>query len=112
MALDFTLPQEIKSVAEGGWRCVEKEVLPLTKVVEDPRTIFDAAGRYTQRVLELKRQVRRRSAEAGYYLSTARTSCTSFSVLFTRNAFSPPCSRARRPPVLPSPSRMPVRGCG
>ncbi len=30
MALDFTLPQEIKSVTAGVCRCVEKEVLPLT----------------------------------------------------------------------------------
>ena len=67
MALDFTLPEEVTSVTEGISRFVEKEVLPLTKEVEDPRTTFDATGRYTQRVLDLKRRVRMRSAESGYY---------------------------------------------
>lgn len=67
MALDFTIPEEIRTVAEGICRFVEREVLPLTKEVEDPRTVFDAAGRYTPGVLELKKRVRRRSAEEGYY---------------------------------------------
>lgn len=67
MAIDFTVPEETRSVAEGICRFVEREVIPLSKELEDPRTVFDAKGHYTAKVLEIKRRVRTRSAEQGYY---------------------------------------------
>ncbi len=67
MALDFSIPEDITAVADGMSRFVEREVLPLLKEVEDPRTVYDATGRYTPRVIELKKRVRMLSAEQGYF---------------------------------------------
>ncbi len=67
MALDFTIPDDIKAVAEGICRFIEREVLPLMKEVENPRAVYDENGRYTARVIELKKRIRTRSAKEGYF---------------------------------------------
>jgi acyl-CoA dehydrogenase len=46
---------------------VEREVLPPLRELDDPRLLYDANGRYTPAVLDLKKRVRMRSAELGYY---------------------------------------------
>ncbi len=64
-------PEEIVSIGESLLRFIEQEVAPLEKansaLLGSERTIFDENGRYTPEVEALKRQVRMKSAEAGFY---------------------------------------------
>jgi len=59
------------AIAEAVLRFVEREVLPLQQRHHDllgsERTLFDASGRYVPEVLALRQQVRKRSAELGFY---------------------------------------------
>lgn len=65
------IPEEIVSIGESLLRFVEQEVVPLERanaaLLGSERTIFDEAGRYVPAVEALKRQVRMKSAEAGFY---------------------------------------------
>jgi acyl-CoA dehydrogenase len=69
--MDFTIDPDTVAIAEAVLRFVEREVLPLQQRHHDllgsERTLFDASGRYVPEVLALRRQVRRRSAELGFY---------------------------------------------
>ena len=59
------------AIAEAVLRFVEREVLPLQERRHDlfgsERTLFDASGRYVPEVLAPRQQVRKRSAELGFY---------------------------------------------
>jgi len=69
--MDFTLDPDTVAIAEAVLRFVEREVLPLQERHHDllgsERTLFDASGRYVPEVLALRQQVRKRSAELGFY---------------------------------------------
>ncbi|WP_431512770.1 acyl-CoA dehydrogenase family protein [Variovorax sp. DAIF25] len=69
--MDFTTDPDTVAIAEAVLRFVEREVLPLQERHHDllgsERTLFDASGRYVPEVLVLRQQVRKRSAELGFY---------------------------------------------
>lgn len=65
------IPEEIVQTGESLLRFVEQEVVPLETankaLLASDRTIYDERGRYTPQVEALKREVRRKSADAGFY---------------------------------------------
>ena len=69
--MDFTIEPDTEAIAEAVLRFVEREVLPLQQRHHDllgsERSLFDASGRYVPEVLALRQQVRKRSAELGFY---------------------------------------------
>jgi acyl-CoA dehydrogenase len=69
--LDFAIPEDIQMVGEGLIGFVEQEVLPLERanaaLLSSHRLTYDETGRYAPRVLELRREVRMKSAKAGFY---------------------------------------------
>jgi acyl-CoA dehydrogenase len=69
--MDFHIPEEIGAVADAIIRFVDREVVPLEQanreLLASERTIFTAEGRYTDEMLALRRKVRMRSAELGFY---------------------------------------------
>lgn len=69
--MDFTIDSDTVAMAEAVLRFVEREVLPLQQrhhhLLGSERTLFDARGRYVPEVLALRQQVRKRSAELGFY---------------------------------------------
>src|SRR5689334_20211731 len=69
--LDFAIPEDVQMIGEGLVGFVEQEVLPLERanaeLLSNHRLTYEESGRYTPRLLELRRQVRMKSAEAGFY---------------------------------------------
>ncbi|MBI2754756.1 MAG: acyl-CoA/acyl-ACP dehydrogenase [Betaproteobacteria bacterium] len=69
--MDFIIDPDTVAIAEAVLRFVEREVLPLQQrhheLLGSERTLFDASGRYVPEVLALRQQVRKRSAELGFY---------------------------------------------
>lgn len=69
--MDFTIDSDTMAMAEAVLRFVEREVLPLQQrhhhLLGSERTLFDASGRYVPEALALRQQVRKRSAELGFY---------------------------------------------
>jgi len=69
--MDFTIDSDTVAMAEAVLRFVEREVLPLQQrhhhLLGSERTLFDASGRYVPEALALRQQVRKRSAELGFY---------------------------------------------
>lgn len=65
------IPEEIVQTGESLIRFVEQEVVPIETahkaLLSSDRTIYDERGRFTPEVETLKRQVRTKSAEAGFY---------------------------------------------
>jgi acyl-CoA dehydrogenase len=65
------IPADIVAIGESLIRFVEREVVPLENankaLLSSERTVFDERGRFTPEVQALKRQVRMRSAEQGFY---------------------------------------------
>ena len=65
------IPEEIVSVGKSLLRFIDQEVVPIEKanaaLLGSERTIFDQNGRFTPEVEALKREVRKKSAEAGFY---------------------------------------------
>jgi acyl-CoA dehydrogenase len=68
---DFSLPSEWKQLIETTLVFCDREVVPLEKenhdLLENERLRFDEHGKLNPEVLELKRHIRRKSAEAGLY---------------------------------------------
>lgn len=64
-------PDEVIAIGESLIRFVEKEVVPLEHSNRDllasERTIYDESGRFTPQVEALRRTVRMRSSEQGFY---------------------------------------------
>lgn len=69
--MDFEVDADTRAIGEAVLRFVEREVLPLEEqhraVLGSERTMFQPDGRFVPDVLELRRRVRMRSAELGYY---------------------------------------------
>ncbi len=65
------VPEEILQIGESLIRFVEQEVVPLENankaLLASDRTIYDEEGRFTPSVQELRRVVRTKSSEAGFY---------------------------------------------
>ncbi|MGH8789604.1 MAG: acyl-CoA dehydrogenase family protein [Cupriavidus necator] len=65
------LQEEALVVADSLIRFIDREVLPLERehkaLLASERTIYGADGRFTAPVVALRRQVRMRSAELGFY---------------------------------------------
>lgn len=63
--------EECALIVENLKRFIDSEVLPLEEqnreLLSDERNIYDTNGRYVPEVLELRRVVRRKSSEAGFY---------------------------------------------
>ena len=69
--MNFEIDPDTVSIAEAVVRFIEREVLPLEErhrdLLASERTLFEPSGRYVPEVLALRKQVRMRSAELGYY---------------------------------------------
>ncbi len=69
--MDFTLPSEWVAFGDALIRFNDREVEPLEKehaaLLHNERNLYTEDGRYAPAVTELRRQVRRLSAEAGFY---------------------------------------------
>jgi acyl-CoA dehydrogenase len=67
----FTPPE----ILEGLRAFLAAEVKPRherhIELLDNPRKVYDENGRYSRRVLDLKREIRTASADAGYYLMLA-----------------------------------------
>jgi len=73
----FDLPQDVLEVRDGVLRFVEAQVAPRIErnhaLLEDPRRLYDQAGRYSSEARDLIREIRMLSAEAGFYAMCAPT---------------------------------------
>ncbi|WP_448169567.1 acyl-CoA dehydrogenase family protein [Rhizobacter fulvus] len=71
MPMDFEIDPDTTAIAEAVLRFIEREVVPLEArhrdVLGSERTLFQGDGRYVPEALALRRRVRMRSAELGYY---------------------------------------------
>jgi acyl-CoA dehydrogenase len=71
MTMDFEIDPDTTAIAEAVLRFIEREVVPLEErhrdVLGSERTLFQGDGRYVPEALALRRRVRMRSAELGYY---------------------------------------------
>jgi acyl-CoA dehydrogenase len=69
--MDFSVPEEIVAVGDAIIKFIDREVVPVEQanreLLASERTIFSADGRYVDEVLALRRQIRMRSAELGFY---------------------------------------------
>ena len=65
------VPEEIVQIGESLIRFVDQEVVPIEAankaLLASDRTIYDEKGRFTPEVEALKREVRMKSAQAGFY---------------------------------------------
>jgi acyl-CoA dehydrogenase len=65
------VPEEIVQIGESLIRFVDQEIAPIEAankaLLASDRTIYDEQGRFTPQVEALKRTVRMKSAEAGFY---------------------------------------------
>jgi len=74
-ASDVGIPEDIRDLVKGTvtgmQQFVDSEVLPLEQqyqsLLHDERKFFDANGRAVDEIVDAKRQVRMKSAQAGYY---------------------------------------------
>ena len=74
-AADVGIPEDIRDLVKGAvtgmHQFVDSEVLPMEHqmgdVLVDERKFFDERGRAVQEIVDAKRQVRMKSATAGYY---------------------------------------------
>lgn len=69
--MEFDVSEETRAIGDALLRFVEQEVVPLERsnaaLFSNDRMIYDEAGRYVPEVLALRRRVRMKSAEAGFY---------------------------------------------
>lgn len=69
--MDFSIPKEVKEVVNSIERFIEVEVEPLrkqyNKYLSNPRYFYDEKGLYAKETMEAVREVRRRSAKAGFF---------------------------------------------
>lgn len=74
-ASDVGIPEDIRDIVKGAvtgmQQFVDSEVLPLEQqmgdILVDERKFFDEKGRAVEQIVDAKRQVRMKSAQAGYY---------------------------------------------
>lgn len=69
--MDFAIPQDVQDVADGLLTFLDRYVVPIEErhrdLLESERTRYSEDGRLVPEVVELRRQVRMASAEAGFY---------------------------------------------
>lgn len=69
--MDFSIDSDHHAISDAICRFIDQEVLPLEEanraILESERTLYDERGRYVPEVLALRRKVRMRSAELGFY---------------------------------------------
>ncbi|WP_084783094.1 acyl-CoA dehydrogenase family protein [Bacillus dakarensis] len=69
--IDYRVPNEVKEVIASLDRFIEVEVAPLekefAKAIEDERFLYDENGYYTKEIQDALRQVRVKSAQAGFF---------------------------------------------
>jgi acyl-CoA dehydrogenase len=69
--VDFTIPSDTVAIGDSLIKFIDKEVVPLEQankdLLLDERNLYDKDGRFAPKVLELRKQVRMKSAEAGFY---------------------------------------------
>lgn len=69
------IPEETVAIGDSLVRFVEQEVVPLERsnvdLFSNDRTVYDESGRYVPAMLDLRRQVRMKSAAAGFYTMLA-----------------------------------------
>ncbi len=74
-AIAFDLPEDVRLAREGVLGFVRREVLPLQEkhhaLLTDGRKLYGEDGAYVPEVVELIREVRMRSAQAGFYAMCA-----------------------------------------
>ncbi|MCP5025608.1 MAG: acyl-CoA/acyl-ACP dehydrogenase [Actinomycetia bacterium] len=77
-AVAFPLPEEIEAVVEGVEAFVKAEVIPRHDehhdLLDDVSLRYDSEGRYAVEVVELIKEIRRASADAGYFSLAVPTS--------------------------------------
>jgi acyl-CoA dehydrogenase len=74
-ATDVGIPEDIRDLVKGTvtgmHQFVDSEILPMEQqyrpLLEDERKFFDEKGRAVEEIVDAKRQVRMKSAKAGYY---------------------------------------------
>ena len=70
-AIAFELPEDVRAVREGVERFVKREVIARherhAELLEDPRRVYAADGRYSRETYEIVREIRMASAEAGFF---------------------------------------------
>ena len=74
-ASDVGIPEDIRDIVKGASsgliQLIEAEVLPLERemgdLLTDERKFFDEKGKAVPAVMEARKQVRMKSAAAGYY---------------------------------------------
>ena len=74
-ASDIGIPDDIRDIVKGSvtgmLQFVESEVVPMEQemgsLLVDERKFFDESGRAVNEVMEARRQVRMKSAKAGFY---------------------------------------------
>ena len=71
LTMDFTIPEEVAAVGDALLKFIDREIVPLERdhahLLSSERRLFDESGRYVPEVLALRKQVRMRSAELGFY---------------------------------------------
>ncbi|MBN9477547.1 MAG: acyl-CoA dehydrogenase [Bordetella sp. SCN 67-23] len=69
--MDFTIDEDIVALGDSILRFIDREVEPLERehkgLLENERRLYGEDGRFVPQVLELRRRVRMRSAELGFY---------------------------------------------
>jgi acyl-CoA dehydrogenase len=69
--VDFQIPDDVRLIGDSLLAFIDAEVVPLeaanASLLNDERQLYTPEGRYAPEVLRLRKQVRRLSAEAGYY---------------------------------------------
>jgi acyl-CoA dehydrogenase len=69
--VDFTIPEDVVAIGDSLIKFIDREVVTLENANKDllynERNLYDMSGRFSAPVLELRKQVRMKSAEAGFY---------------------------------------------
>jgi len=69
--VDFTIPSDTVAIGDAIIKFIDKEVVPLEEankaLLHNERNLYDKDGRFAPEVLELRKQVRMKSAENGFY---------------------------------------------
>lgn len=67
----FAVSDDVLAIKQSLFEFIDTEIVPLEKehrsLLENERYLYDESGRWSPKVLELRKQVRMRSAELGFY---------------------------------------------
>ena len=69
--MDFSIDSGLVAIGDSLIKFIDREVVPLEETNKDllynERNLYDESGRFAPKVLELRKQVRMKSAENGFY---------------------------------------------